>query len=82
MRLYTQLLRERNLWREITVAEDESGYIGISMKGQSLDRLNINISIAIQQEFEKNGMMCVGRNPESDLVEIVEIPGMKQQYCA
>ena len=30
-----------------------------------------------QHEFEKNGMMCVGRNPESDLVEIVEIPGMK-----
>ena len=30
-----------------------------------------------QAEFEKNGMTCVGRNPESDLVEIVEIPGMK-----
>ena len=30
-----------------------------------------------QQEFEKNGMMCVGRNPESDLVEIVEIPSLK-----
>ena len=28
-------------------------------------------------EFERNGMQCVGRNPESDLVEIVEIPGMK-----
>ncbi len=26
--------------------------------------------------FEKNGMMCVGRNPESDLIEIVEIPGL------
>ena len=30
-----------------------------------------------QAEYEKNGMMCVGKNPESDLVEIVEIPGMK-----
>ena len=30
-----------------------------------------------QKEYEKNGMMCVGRNPESDLVEIVEIPGLK-----
>ena len=30
-----------------------------------------------EKEFEKNGMMCVGRNPESDLVEIVEIPGLK-----
>ena len=29
------------------------------------------------QEFERNGMQCVGRNPESDLVEIVEIPGLK-----
>ncbi len=26
-----------------------------------------------QKEYEKNGMMCVGRNPQSDLVEIVEI---------
>jgi CTP synthase len=30
-----------------------------------------------QTQFEKNGMMCVGRNPESDLVEIVEIPTLK-----
>lgn len=28
-------------------------------------------------EFEKNGMNCVGVNPESDLVEIVEIPTLK-----
>ncbi len=26
------------------------------------------------KEFESNGMQCVGRNPESNLVEIVEIP--------
>ena len=30
-----------------------------------------------EKEYEKNGMMCGGRNPESDLVEIVEIPGLK-----
>ena len=30
-----------------------------------------------EQEYERAGMKCVGRNPESDLVEIVEIPGMK-----
>ena len=30
-----------------------------------------------QSEFEKAGMMCVGKNPESDLIEIVEIPGLK-----
>ena len=29
------------------------------------------------KEYERSGMQCVGRNPESDLVEIVEIPGMK-----
>lgn len=29
------------------------------------------------KEYEKAGMQCVGRNPESDLVEIVEIPGLK-----
>ena len=28
-------------------------------------------------EYERHGMQCVGRNPESDLVEIVEIPGLK-----
>lgn len=30
-----------------------------------------------EKEFERNGMKCVGRNPESDLVEIVEIPTLK-----
>ena len=30
-----------------------------------------------EKEYERNGMMCTGRNPESDLVEIVEIPGLK-----
>ena len=29
------------------------------------------------KEYERSGMRCVGRNPESDLVEIVEIPGLK-----
>ncbi|MCI6504207.1 MAG: CTP synthase [Prevotella sp.] len=29
------------------------------------------------EEYEANGMMCVGRNPDTDLVEIVEIPGLK-----
>ena len=28
-------------------------------------------------EFEKHGMACVGINPESDLVEIIEIPALK-----
>ncbi|MBQ0057700.1 MAG: CTP synthase [Bacteroidales bacterium] len=28
-------------------------------------------------EYESHGMQCVGRNPESDLVEIVEIPELR-----
>ena len=28
-----------------------------------------------KEEYEKNGMQCVGVNPENELVEIVEIPG-------
>jgi CTP synthase len=30
-----------------------------------------------QTEFERHGMHCVGHNPESELVEIIEIPGLK-----
>ncbi len=30
-----------------------------------------------EKEFEDAGMMCTGRNPESDLVEIVEIPDLR-----
>ena len=30
-----------------------------------------------EHEFERNGMMCAGHNPESNLVEIIEIPGLK-----
>ena len=30
-----------------------------------------------KEEFEKAGMKCVGKNPETDLVEVVEIPGLK-----
>lgn len=32
---------------------------------------------SFQEEYEKNGMMCVGCNPDSNLVEIVEIPALK-----
>ena len=30
-----------------------------------------------EKEYEREGMNCVGKNPESSLVEIVEIPGLK-----
>lgn len=29
-----------------------------------------------KEEFEQKGMQCVGKNPESDLVEVVEIPSL------
>ena len=32
---------------------------------------------AYEKEYEAAGMQCVGRNPESDLVEIVEVPQNK-----
>lgn len=44
---------------------------------QERHRHRYEFNNAYLQEFEKNGMKCVGRNPESNLVEIVEIPGLK-----
>ena len=32
---------------------------------------------SFKDEYEKHGMQCVGINPESNLVEIVEIPELK-----
>lgn len=29
-----------------------------------------------KEEFEQKGMQCVGKNPESDLVEVVEVPSL------
>ena len=44
---------------------------------QERHRNRYELNNDFQKEFERAGMQCVGRNPESDLVEIVEIPGMK-----
>ena len=44
---------------------------------QERHRHRYELNNDFQKEFERAGMQCVGRNPESDLVEIVEIPGMK-----
>ncbi len=44
---------------------------------QERHRHRYEFNNAYQTEFERNGMQCVGHNPESDLVEIVEIPGLK-----
>lgn len=36
-----------------------------------------HITNEIKDRFQQAGMRCSGRNPESDLVEIVEIPSLK-----
>ncbi len=30
-----------------------------------------------KEQFEKNGMLCTGVNPDSDLVEVIEVPELK-----
>lgn len=44
---------------------------------QERHRHRYELNNSFEQEYERAGMKCVGRNPESDLVEIVEIPGLK-----
>ena len=44
---------------------------------QDRHRHRYEFNNSFEQEYERAGMKCVGRNPESDLVEIVEIPGLK-----
>ena len=44
---------------------------------QERHRHRYEFNNAFQKEYEKLGMMCVGKNPESDLVEIVEMPSLK-----
>ena len=44
---------------------------------QERHRHRYEFNNAYKAEFEKAGMKCVGVNPESDLVEIIEIPTLK-----
>ena len=44
---------------------------------QERHRHRFEFNNSFLKEYEKAGMMCVGKNPESDLVEIVEIPSLK-----
>ena len=44
---------------------------------QERHRHRYEFNNSFEQEYERAGMKCVGRNPGSDLVEIVEIPGLK-----
>jgi len=41
---------------------------------QERHRHRYEFNNAYREEYEQHGMQCVGRNPESDLIEIVEIP--------
>ena len=40
------LFWQGNFRREIAVAEDETGYVGISMEGKTFNRLDVNIGIS------------------------------------
>ena len=44
---------------------------------QERHRHRYEFNNAYKEEFEKNGMKCTGINPESNLVEIIEIPSLK-----
>ncbi len=44
---------------------------------QERHRHRYEFNNAYISEFERNGMNCIGHNPESSLIEIVEIPGLK-----
>ncbi len=44
---------------------------------QERHRHRYEFNNAYKSEYEKNGMICAGVNPESDLVEIIEIPALK-----
>ena len=47
-------------------------YGGLSIRERHRHRYEFNSEYL--EEFEKNGMMATGRNPETGLVEIVELP--------
>ena len=44
---------------------------------RSANRHRYEFNNAYKAEYEAAGMQCTGINPESDLVEIVEIPALK-----
>lgn len=44
---------------------------------QERHRHRYEFNNAFEQQYEEAGMRCVGRNPENNLVEIVEIPQLK-----
>ena len=44
---------------------------------QERHRHRFEFNSAYREQFEAAGMMCVGENPESKLVEVVEIPTLK-----
>lgn len=47
------------------------------VKIQERHRHRFEFNDKYRAEFEENGMKCVGINPDTKLVEVIEIPGMK-----
>ncbi|MBO5720772.1 MAG: CTP synthase [Bacteroidales bacterium] len=52
-----------------------AAYGTLDIKERHRHRFEFNS--AYRNEFEKAGMMCVGENPETGLVEVIEMPSLK-----
>lgn len=63
---------------ECIVSKDSKAYEAYQQEHiQERHRHRYEFNNNYRSEYEKAGMKCSGINPESDLVEIVEIPGLK-----
>ena len=40
-------------------------------------RIRVVDRVTMMKQYEAAGMMCTGENPETNLVEVVEIPALK-----
>lgn len=58
-------------------AQAYAATVGSSLSISERHRHRYEFNNVYQEEFEKNGMKCVGINPAANLVEIVEIPEKK-----
>jgi len=63
---------------ECVVKKDTKAYEAYQEEHiQERHRHRYEFNNSYRDEYENAGMKCVGVNPESDLVEIVEVPGLK-----
>lgn len=58
--------------------KDSKAYAAYGMEHiQERHRHRFEFNNEYKQDFEAAGMMCTGENPETDLVEVIEIPALK-----